>query len=428
KIRFSKRPFLSPSEILGNLNKKISPQLGTLDYFVSLFYSRFDFDQSSLYFVDCGAAKPLHYSNKLKRVTELKGDHFPLGVNVEEHYHTQQVAFETGDCFVFYSDGVSEASAPNGDLFGVQRIADIVTNHAHNPAQKILELIQTATLRFSEKEALDDDMTIVVIKVIEQRTIPQKEVFSMQFSSHISQITAVRKFVETVCSEAPGDRERLTHVMQLVIDEIFSNIVNHGYGGDPTGIVEVIAGLDREGVTFQINDQGIHFNPESVAQPKLTGNQPNGFGWYLIRELVDHIAYVPKNSDEGKNQLTVSHRFIQGGSMEISHHADHDVLVVTLENEHLDSKDAAEFRERIQELCGKENLYQVIFDLHRLKFIDSSGLGAFLSILKMLKTNQGELKLASMGKSVQTMFELVCMHKIFDIFTTTDEALHAFRE
>ena len=54
-------------------------------------------------------------------------------------------------------------------------------------------------------------------------------------------------------------------------------------------------------------------------------------------------------------------------------------------------------------------------------------LGAFLSCLRQLNTKGGELKLCGMSKSVYQTFELVRMHRIFDIYSCKDEAVQAFQ-
>jgi anti-sigma B factor antagonist len=66
---------------------------------------------------------------------------------------------------------------------------------------------------------------------------------------------------------------------------------------------------------------------------------------------------------------------------------------------------------------------KVIFDLSSLKFVDTSGLGALLSCLRQLNAVGGDLMLFGMAKPVRALFELVRMHRVFDIFNTEEEAL-----
>jgi anti-anti-sigma factor len=70
---------------------------------------------------------------------------------------------------------------------------------------------------------------------------------------------------------------------------------------------------------------------------------------------------------------------------------------------------------------------QIVFDLSRLAFVDSSGLGAFLSCLRHVHAKGGDLKLCSLLPPVHTLFELVRMHRIFHIFDTQEAAIQAFQ-
>ena len=110
--------------------------------------------------------------------------------------------------------------------------------------------------------------------------------------------------------------------------------------------------------------------------------------------------------------------------MELATETIGDVTVVVLPGDQLDAGNAKEFKRDIAPLlepCGK-----VVFDLCELRFVDSSGLGAILSCLRQLNAKGGDLKLCAMSKPVRALFELVRMHKIFDIYVTKQDALRAF--
>jgi len=102
------------------------------------------------------------------------------------------------------------------------------------------------------------------------------------------------------------------------------------------------------------------------------------------------------------------------------------VMVVVLPGEQLDASNAKDFKRDIAALLEPRG--KVVFDLAGLRFIDSSGLGAILSCLRRLNADGGDLKLCGMSKPVRALFELVRMHKIFDIYGTKEEAIRAFEE
>lgn len=100
--------------------------------------------------------------------------------------------------------------------------------------------------------------------------------------------------------------------------------------------------------------------------------------------------------------------------------------VIVLPGESLDASNAKEFKRDI--MLALEGQSRVIFDMRSLKFVDSSGLGAILSCLRQLNARGGDLLLCGMLKPVRALFELVRMHRIFDIYNTKEEAIAAFRQ
>jgi len=103
-----------------------------------------------------------------------------------------------------------------------------------------------------------------------------------------------------------------------------------------------------------------------------------------------------------------------------------NVTIVVLPGEQLDASNAKEFKRDVAPLLEPQG--KVVFDPAELRFVDSSGLGAFLSSLRQLNATGGNLKLCGMTQPVRALFELVRMHKIFDICVTRDEAIGSFTE
>jgi anti-sigma B factor antagonist len=101
------------------------------------------------------------------------------------------------------------------------------------------------------------------------------------------------------------------------------------------------------------------------------------------------------------------------------------VAVATMPVDELDASNAEEFKRDIAPVLQANT--KLVLDLSRLRFVDSSGLGAMLSCLRQLSAKSGDLKLCGLSKQVRGLFELVRMHRIFDIYGTKEEALSAFK-
>lgn len=100
------------------------------------------------------------------------------------------------------------------------------------------------------------------------------------------------------------------------------------------------------------------------------------------------------------------------------------VAIVTFNGDALDAGATAAFKEEMSPVLRTER--HVVFDMSRINFVDSSGVGAILSCLRTLNAAGGDLKICSLTKPVQALFELVRMHKIFDIYDTREKAVEAF--
>ena len=110
--------------------------------------------------------------------------------------------------------------------------------------------------------------------------------------------------------------------------------------------------------------------------------------------------------------------------MEIPVENRQNVIVAEVPVKELDAGNSSDLKVAMAKIL--ENGSKVVIDFQRMQFIDSSGLGAILSFLRQVKEKGGDLKLCGMTKQVRSAFELVRMHKIFDIFETKEEAVRAF--
>ncbi|NML16170.1 STAS domain-containing protein [Azohydromonas caseinilytica] len=102
----------------------------------------------------------------------------------------------------------------------------------------------------------------------------------------------------------------------------------------------------------------------------------------------------------------------------------HDVLVIELREDNLDASNVREFREAVQSLMQDHT--RVVLDMAGVKFVDSSGLGALIACLRQLNARRGDLRLCEMSRTVRALFELMRMHRVFNIHDTRAEAVASF--
>lgn len=102
-----------------------------------------------------------------------------------------------------------------------------------------------------------------------------------------------------------------------------------------------------------------------------------------------------------------------------------DVVVIYVNEERLDAHNSGELKIEVQKLF-EQGMKNMLIDLKDVRFIDSSGLGALVSGFKNAISHQGNLKLSTLQSQVRSMFELTRLHRVFEIFPSTAEALDNF--
>jgi len=135
--------------------------------FVTLFYGIADPPNGRLRYASAG-------HNPVLRVTSggdvswLREGGVPLGVQPETRYPSAESPLEPGDVIVAYSDGVTEAEAPEQEgripHFGDQRLAECVTALRSEPVEAIVQGILSAVKAFAGHRPQADDITLVVLR------------------------------------------------------------------------------------------------------------------------------------------------------------------------------------------------------------------------------------------------------------------------
>ncbi len=157
-----------PSQIITEMNRHLALDVLNTGRFMTLFYLSIEPAQRQLFWVRAGHSPAVIYDPTWKEFSELKGDGLALGVDetfVYQHYLKTGLA--AGQVIVIGTDGIWEACDRDGKMYGQDRFRDIIRRNAHRPANAILEAVYDDVNRFTLGRKRQDDMTLVVVKVVE---------------------------------------------------------------------------------------------------------------------------------------------------------------------------------------------------------------------------------------------------------------------
>jgi sigma-B regulation protein RsbU (phosphoserine phosphatase) len=157
----------SPGEILTELNRLT---VGTIEAnrFATVFFAAFDPQSSTLTYVNAGHP-PAVLISAGGDVRLLDATGTAIGWSADAAFDQRVVTLAPGDILAVYSDGLSEAAAPDGHELGVNGVVDILRRHLPRPARTLVDAALADVDTFCEGAAAADDRTLVVAKLEDGR-------------------------------------------------------------------------------------------------------------------------------------------------------------------------------------------------------------------------------------------------------------------
>ena len=108
-------------------------------------------------------------------------------------------------------------------------------------------------------------------------------------------LARIAGFVEAVARDAGWNDDEI-YRMQMAVDEACSNVIEHAYGPDEHGDIELSCCIEDKGdLVISIHDNGKPFDPTTVPEPPIGNDLENlpegGLGLYFMRKLMDDVTF-----------------------------------------------------------------------------------------------------------------------------------------
>ena len=155
------------SDIITEMNRHLALDVLDTGRFMTLFYSEIDIHKQRIRWVRAGHEPAIFYDPASDTFDELKGSGMALGVDESWQYEEKQkFGLAPGQIIVFGTDGIWEAHNVAGHLFGKESLFRIIRDCAAKSAREIVAAILDALNHFRQGVIPEDDVTLVVVKVI----------------------------------------------------------------------------------------------------------------------------------------------------------------------------------------------------------------------------------------------------------------------
>jgi len=158
---------ISPSKVMAAVNRQLFPDIRE-DMFISMAYSILDPATGKLTLSRAGHEPALLFRRETGKVELLRSPGLALGIDsgavFERVTKDQEVTLCSGDCVLFYTDGVKEALDPTEEEFGMERMCEAFRRAAPLGAEAVLTGMQDELKQFTGEGPQMDDITLVAIE------------------------------------------------------------------------------------------------------------------------------------------------------------------------------------------------------------------------------------------------------------------------
>jgi serine phosphatase RsbU (regulator of sigma subunit) len=157
--------YTSPARVLSRINRMMT-QLVPTEEFITMFYGILDRGTNELHFASAGQPYALRVRQADDETLNLDGANgVPLKILDEYEYTEDILTLAPGDRVILYTDGLIEASNPQGELFELKRLEKLALESRQLSIKKQLEFISRKVMEFTEYDNLTDDFTMMGIEL-----------------------------------------------------------------------------------------------------------------------------------------------------------------------------------------------------------------------------------------------------------------------
>jgi sigma-B regulation protein RsbU (phosphoserine phosphatase) len=159
----------SPGEILKELNFLFFENTRS-DAFISMIFGIFDMHRKELIIARSGHNPALHYHKDTNTISTIQGKGLAIGLEKGELFDKMieeiQIATKSGDLFIFYTDGLTEAMNKSNEQFSEEALEELIIRHNQKPLDELIKIVYREVDKFSKGKKQHDDMTLVIVKVV----------------------------------------------------------------------------------------------------------------------------------------------------------------------------------------------------------------------------------------------------------------------
>ena len=298
---------LSPAEVFTRVNDLLC-EGNEAELFVTAWMGFLNIDSGELVYVNAGHNPPIVMLDG--EVSYLRSKPGFVLAGLEGYRFSQQtMTLHKGDKIFLYTDGATESSNINNELYGEERLIsclkgldkDISCTEALRAVRSDIDAIVKDAEQF-------DDLTLLAFDYTPKNK--DKETVERTFDATDEKLHEVMAFVEEGLEAHEADMKS-TMAITVALEEMFVNISHYAYP-DTTGKATVGMRFDHDEVEIYLIDSGIPFDPLEKEDPDIKASieerEVGGLGIFMVKQSMDECHYERRN---GQNIFTMRRKIRQ---------------------------------------------------------------------------------------------------------------------
>jgi sigma-B regulation protein RsbU (phosphoserine phosphatase) len=281
----------TPEIILSRLNGEICRDNESC-MFVTVFCCVLDARTGQVEYSNAGHNLPYVLSNGAVMALPKTGG-IALGVTETAHFNTGQLLLKPGDQLVLYTDGVTEAMDKDDQLFSESRMETTLQGMNGLSSKALIEKVVREVQCFAGGVPQSDDITLLVLRYMGLNGIDERTI-SVLLKNDLSELQRLNQIV-TEFAERHGLASELVFRLNLVLEEIITNVISYGYKDGLGHEISVRLSWKDPNIKVEVEDDGRPFNPLEAPPPDmvkpLAERNVGGLGIHLVREMMDELEY-----------------------------------------------------------------------------------------------------------------------------------------
>jgi sigma-B regulation protein RsbU (phosphoserine phosphatase) len=285
----------SPASIMTHVNDELAFK-NESSMFVTLWLAILDARTGRFQYCNAGHNPPYLKRAGDGALLRLDKRHGPVvGAMEGMAYGEDEGVAEVGDVIFLYTDGITEAMDPAGELYEEPRLVSVLESTDFRTVKEMVKASADDVWRFQAEADQADDVTVLAVHY---HGDPTGEAAQRRLDLILKNtIPEIGRAVEAF--EAFAERNRLAQAamraLNLALDDLLNNVVSYAYEDEGEHEIRVHIELREGRATVTIRDDGRPFNPFGSMDPDtslpLEDREIGGLGIHLVEQMMDEVDY-----------------------------------------------------------------------------------------------------------------------------------------